>query len=125
ADGATYVFASSEPVVAKLQPGKIVWIWGIAIRRIDRVGQLDDVTVVHTAAVPLSEAMTHADIEFETPLDFSTAYPTAIPPQPPAVAAPVNKTTRVRGASALVPVLWQETPPGGHGSEPPPGEPGQ
>jgi hypothetical protein len=122
ADGSTYVFASSEPVVAKLLPGKIVWIWGITIRRIDRLGQLDDATVVHTVAVPLSEAMTHADIELDTPLDFSSGYGTAMPRvKTPGEAATPSKTTRRGGASPLVPVLWQEGAPS---AGPAPGQPG-
>src|SRR5262249_61032820 len=37
----------------------------------------------------------------------------------------VNTPARGGGASPGVPVLGQETPRGGRGSEPPPGEPGQ
>jgi len=74
ADGSEFTFASSEPVVQSLQPGKIVWIWDIAIRRIERVGVIDDATIVHTSTVALNEAMPHADIEFGTPIDFGTAY---------------------------------------------------
>ena len=72
-DGNSYSFVSSEPVVQKLQPGRIVWIWDLTVARIDRVGTLDDTTTIHTVPIPLSEALPRADIEFEAPLDFGSA----------------------------------------------------
>ena len=78
-DGNSYSFASSEPVVQKLQPGRIVWIWDLTIARIDRVGTLDDTTTTHTVPIPLSEALPQADIEFEAPLDFGSAISRVVP----------------------------------------------
>jgi hypothetical protein len=73
-DGSLYSFASSEPVVARLAPGRILWIWNIAIRRIDSVDKFGDVTIVHTNPVALNEALPQADIEFETQANLGTAY---------------------------------------------------
>jgi hypothetical protein len=56
-DGSLFRFASSEPVVGRLAPGRILWIWNIAIRRIDSVDKFGDVTVVHTKPVALNEAL--------------------------------------------------------------------
>jgi|HubBroStandDraft_6_1064221.scaffolds.fasta_scaffold103429_2 hypothetical protein len=78
-DGNSYSFVSSEPVVQKLQPGRIVWIWDLTVARIDRVGTLDDTTTIHTVPIPLSEALPRADIEFEAPLDFGTAISRVVP----------------------------------------------
>ena len=49
-DGNSYSFASSEPVVQKLQPGRIVWIWELTVARIDRpeLGSRQSRTVAHT-----------------------------------------------------------------------------
>ncbi|MBS0578010.1 MAG: hypothetical protein JSR36_01960 [Proteobacteria bacterium] len=111
ADGSDFVFTSSDPVVQRLQPGKIVWIWGIAIRRIDRLGIFEDGTVVHTSAVPLSEALTRADIEFATPVDFGNAYGV----YKPRIQEPPPRTiTRAARPSGFVPVRYGPDP------EPPP-----
>ena len=73
-DGSLYTFASSEPVVGRLAPGRILWIWDVVIRRIDSVANLGDVTIVHTKPVALTEALPEADIEFETAPNFANAY---------------------------------------------------
>jgi hypothetical protein len=86
-DGSLYTFASSEPVVARLAPGRIMWIWDIAIRRIDSVAKLGDVTIVHTKPVALPEALPQADIEFDTPANFAAAYG-AMRPHSPKQPAP-------------------------------------
>jgi hypothetical protein len=73
-DGSLFTFASSEPVVAKLAPGRILWIYDIALRRIDSVVNLGEVTLVHTKPVALNEAMPESDIEFDTPTNFADSY---------------------------------------------------
>jgi hypothetical protein len=84
-DGSLYTFASSEPVVSRLAPGRILWIWDIAVRRIDSVANLGDVTLVHTKPVALNEALPQADIEFDTSANFADAYGALRPhlPKPP------------------------------------------
>ena len=119
-DGTTFTFASSEPIVSQLTTGKVVWIWGIAIRRIGKVVRGAGVTLVHTSDVPLSEAMTHSDIEFDSPLDFGGAYAIArpAPAAAPAAAAQVARapsalrSAGVRPRSFLMPVRYDETPEG-------------
>ena len=116
-DGGTFIFAANEPVVQKLQPGKIIWLWGIAIRRIQAIGMLDDAVFVRTVEVPLSEAMPDADIEFESPVDFSSAYGvTCCAPE-----APAPKTSALPPRPGLVPVLFKNPPDGetpGQGTTP-------
>ncbi|HEY1676701.1 MAG TPA: hypothetical protein VGG04_03270 [Candidatus Sulfotelmatobacter sp.] len=73
-DGSLYTFASSEPVVAKLAPGRILWIYDIALRRIDSVANLGDLTLVHTKPIALTEALPQSDIEFDTPVNFAAGY---------------------------------------------------
>ena len=75
-DGATFTFSSDEPALAKLQPGKsILWVWDIAVRKVDSVETFGEVTRVHTSVVKLTEAMPNAQIEFETPLKLQNYYP--------------------------------------------------
>jgi hypothetical protein len=73
-DGTMYTFASSDPVAKKMKVGQILWIWGITLRRIDHVGEIEDDTIVHTVPVALTDALTDADIEFDTPVNFADAY---------------------------------------------------
>ena len=87
--GDEFTLASSEAVVKKLELGRIIWIWGVALRRIHRVGVFQDATIVHTSPVSLNAAMIHADIQFDTPIDFGTAYGGYQPP-PPAAAPPAK-----------------------------------
>jgi len=73
-DGSTFRLTSSEPVVAQLKPGSILWIWDIAVRKVDRVTIEDDVTVVHTQPVALNEALTRAHIAFESSVSLPDYY---------------------------------------------------
>ena len=106
-DGSAFTFVSTDPVVPTLVPGKIVWIWGIAIRRIDRIGITDDGTIVHTSPVALNEALPRADIEFATPVDFSTAYGVY---RPRSQGPPPKTVTRVERPSPLRLVRYDSTP---------------
>ena len=67
-DGATFTFAADEPALKKLQPGtSILWVWDLAVRKVDSVETYGAVTHVHTGVVKLTEAMPNARIEFEAP----------------------------------------------------------
>jgi len=83
-DGSSFTFASNEPALAKLKPGSILWVWDIAVRKVDSVETFGAVTHVHTSLVKLTEAMPNAQIEFEAPLKLQNYYPqrTVEPPQP-------------------------------------------
>ncbi|MBV8782631.1 MAG: hypothetical protein JOZ67_00425 [Gammaproteobacteria bacterium] len=122
ADGSVFTFSSSEPVVQRLQPGKIVWIWDIAIRRIDRVGVIDDATLVHTSAVPLNEAIPRADIEFASPIDFSAAYGVRRP-RPVNEPKPRTITSARAAGGALRPVRYEQGPDPGSQPSPAPEDP--
>jgi hypothetical protein len=78
-DGNSYTFTASEPVVQKLLPGRIVWVWDFTVARIDRVGTMDGLTTIHTVPIPLSAALVRSDIEFEAPVDFGTAISRVAP----------------------------------------------
>jgi hypothetical protein len=121
-DGSTFTFASSESVVSKLQPGKIVWIWGIAIRRIEKVGVIDDVTLIRTQPVPLIEALPKADIEFDTPIDFASAYGISGPGTPPVAAS--TKSSALARRPVLQPVRLEDPPDSNRGQDSPGAPPG-
>ncbi len=106
-DGTAFTLASDEPAVAKLKPGSIIWIWDIAVRKVDSMEAVGDVTHVHTSAVLLTEAIPNAEIEFETPLKLQNYYPlrTAEP------ATPQSTARWQRNASGFVLTSLTDLPP--------------
>ena len=74
-DGATITFASNEPKLAEIKPGSILWVYDIAIRKVDAIETYGEVTRVHTSPVKLTEAMPDAQIEFEAPLRLDHYFP--------------------------------------------------
>ena len=115
-DGSLYTFASSEPVVARLAPGRILWIWDIAIRRIDSVSNLGDVTIVRTKPVALTQALPEADIEFETVPNFANTYG-ALRPHSQKQATPQKTSAVLRQPSFRLAALNTDDP-----EQPKPGE---
>lgn len=127
-DGSTFVFASREPAVGRLKAGSILWVWDLAIRKVDRVTTAGDLTRVHTVPVTLTEAIPDADIEFDAraplsdfllaarPADMAppgaTASPAGAPPASPAGSAPTGGAWQ---PWRLRPALYQ---PGGSGTAP-------
>jgi hypothetical protein len=83
-DGAVIGLATSEPAVARLRPGSILWVWDIAVSKVQSVETQGDVTLVRTMPVALTEAIPNAQIEFEAPLALKNYYisrrATATPP---------------------------------------------
>lgn len=108
-DGSLYTFASSEPVVGRLAPGRILWIWDVAIRRIDSVANLGDVTLVHTKPVALTQALSEADIEFETVPNFADAYG-GLRPHSPKQPPPQNTSEFIRRPSFRLAALHTDEP---------------
>jgi len=85
-DGAEFRFTDS-PNVRKLQPGRILFLWGIALRRVTAATTAGDQWIVTTAPVSLPEVFREADIDFDYPLDARMAFATFRPPAPPKTAA--------------------------------------
>ena len=106
-DGATFTFASDEPALARMKAGSILWVWDIAVRKVDSVEVLGSVTRVHTREVALTEAMPNAQIEFEAPLKLQNYFPQRkIEPPAPATARRHNR------APGLMYVLLTQPAPG-------------
>lgn len=87
-DGNDYEFAASEPVAHRLKKGSILWIWNIAVRRVERVETNDDTILVHTRPAALTEAFSAADIAFEAPVDLRNYYLSEHEPSGPIPQAP-------------------------------------
>ena len=118
-DGSLYTFASSEPVVAKLAPGRILWIYDIALRRIDSVANLGDVTIVHTKPIALTEALPQSDIEFDAPANFGAAYG-AMRPHLPKQPAPAKTSSVIRNPAYREAAFREQQP---SPQDPPPPDP--
>jgi hypothetical protein len=114
-DGTTYTLASSEPEVGKIKRGSILWIWGIALRRVTGTFTDGDTTVVRTDAVPLNEAFVEADVAFETPVSLPDHFIAFRPHMPR--EAPSTKTSGLHPRSPFVRVGATEQ----NNSAPPPG----
>jgi hypothetical protein len=102
-DGSTFRFVGTEPVVARIKPGSILWIYDIAVRHVDRVTAAGAVTVIHTSPASLTQAFTNADIEFDAAPNLTDHYGGYRPHLMPAHTATVPR----RGPPAgTLPVLW-------------------
>ncbi|MFO1467238.1 MAG: hypothetical protein U1F35_12515 [Steroidobacteraceae bacterium] len=99
-DGAVFGISRDDPAAGKLAPGSILWIWNVAIRKVDSLEPRGDVLMVHTRPVALNEAMPNAHIEFDAPID-PRAYFRA--KRSPATAASRRRSSNFRYASLLDP----------------------
>lgn len=84
-DGADYTFDASEPSVASLAPGRVLFIWGTALRKVTAVDRAATGLVVHTAPAPLTEAIDDANLAFAFPRE-ARGFVTLATPDPAAPA---------------------------------------
>ena len=106
-DGSTFVFASREPAVGKLKPGSILWVWDLAVRKVDGVSSAAGLTRVHTIPVALTEAIPDADIAFDARAPFSAFLLS----QRPADMAPPGAAASPGGTPAAAPGAPASAPP--------------
>jgi hypothetical protein len=85
-DGSIFRFARAEPVVARIKPGSVLWIYDLALSHVDRVDANGDVVVVHTSPASLTETFTRADIEFDAKPNLQNLYVAFRPHNKPAAA---------------------------------------
>ncbi|MEO8308494.1 MAG: hypothetical protein ABI616_10710 [Pseudomonadota bacterium] len=117
-DGATFRFVAGDPAFAELAPGRILFLWGIAVRRVRAVQTVDDELVVTTTEVSLSEMFRNANIEIDyalRPQSPLVVPHVQAPDAPEAAPAAANRPPRAGG---FMPVRYaaEEPPaPGGGG----------
>jgi hypothetical protein len=81
-DNSTFVFDPSDGAASRLQEGSILFVPGIAMRKVDVVTKQDGNWVVVTEDATLVEAFKDADIKWSAPVKFAEV------PQPRADAVP-------------------------------------
>jgi len=114
ADGAVFRFTDSA-VIRELQPGRILFLWGIALRRVIVAAADGNEWVVTTSQVSFPEVFRNANIDFESPLDTHQVFAAFRPP------APVNPPpgASLQREAGFIPVAFindasaEEAPPGG------------
>jgi hypothetical protein len=105
-DGSTFRFLTSEPAIANLKVGSILWIWDIAVRKVDTISVEDELTAVHTRPVALNEALTQAHIAFESPVSLPDYYVGYVRHE-----KPPTKTARTRPRPGFVYVVDETASP--------------
>src|SRR5690242_16266012 len=70
-DGAVWRFAAAEPVIARLQPGSVMVVWGLAFRRVTAVEHIGDELVVRTEPAAFSDAVVDAHISWNAPMNMA------------------------------------------------------
>ena len=119
-DGSQYTLANSNPAVASLRPGKILWLYDIAVRRVTGTESVGDATVVDTEQMPLAEAFKRAQIEFDTPVsppDYYMSFRPHLPPQAPTTPAKVSALRRHSPYVLVVDTPGSDQPPSPEGGQ--------
>ena len=72
-DNTTFVFDAGNAEASKLKQGSILFVPGIAMRKVDVATEKDGHLVVVTEGATLTEAFKNADIQWHVPVKFSEA----------------------------------------------------
>jgi len=72
-DNTTFVFDAGDPQASKLKQGSILFVPGIAVRKVDVATEKDGHLVVVTETPTLVEVFRNADIQWNAPVKFSEA----------------------------------------------------
>ncbi len=114
-DGESYVFDSAEPALARLQPGRVLFVWGVALRKVTAVERGEKSTRVRTVPAALQEAIASGEIEFE---HRAALRDYVVVPRAPLPAAP-TRTTMSRPRFMLAHYRFVQAPAAAAGNEPP------
>jgi hypothetical protein len=88
-DNTTFVFDPSDGAASKLYEGSILFVPGIAMRKVDLATRQENNLVVVTEDAPLLEALKDANIKWSTPVNFGTlARASAEPESEPSFTLP-------------------------------------
>ncbi len=80
ADGVTYTLDAGSPVAAKLKAGSVLFLYGIAIRKVAAVQTQGSNLVVSTTDGDITDAIQQGHISWEVPMNFSVGAEAGLPP---------------------------------------------
>ena len=72
-DNTTFVFDPSDDAAAKLHEGSILFVPGVAMRKVDVATRQENNLVVVTEDASLLEALKDANIKWSAPVNFAAA----------------------------------------------------
>lgn len=81
ADGTVYTLDASSPDAARLKPGSVLFLYGIAIRKVTGVSQQGSNLIVTTADADITDAIKQGHIQWQVPIDFSVIAASSLPMQ--------------------------------------------
>ena len=82
-DNTTFVFDPSDDAAAKLHEGSILFVPGVAMRKVDVATRQENNWVVVTEDAPLLEALKDANIKWSAPVNFAAAARAELAPETP------------------------------------------
>ena len=79
-DGSTFTLDGAEPAVRQLKPGSVLFLYGVALRRVTAVASQGSDVVVTTTQADLTDAIQDGDLQWEVPVDFTFGAAQDVPP---------------------------------------------
>ncbi len=73
-DGATYILDASEPAVHQLKRGSVLFLYGVALRKVTSLQPSGSNVVVSTTQAQLTDAIRHGEIAWQVPIDFTEGF---------------------------------------------------
>jgi hypothetical protein len=73
ADGATYTLDAAVPAATQLRAGSVLFLHGIAIRKVTAVHREGSIVTATTADADITDAIRDGHIEWQLPIDYSVA----------------------------------------------------
>ncbi|GEM_PF-6207318 len=105
-DGVTYVLDAASPAAAKLRTGSILFLYGIAIRKVASVEKQGSNLVVSTTDADITDLISNGHIKWNVPLDLSIV---AMPPQPTSASTSLEDLFASRAEADESPYSFEGT----------------
>jgi hypothetical protein len=78
-DGSTFTLDGAEPAVRQLKPGSVLFLYGVALRRVTAVASKGADVIVTTTQADLTDAIKDGNIQWQVPVDFTVGASLATP----------------------------------------------
>jgi hypothetical protein len=71
ADGSTFTLDAAEPAVRQLKEGSVLFLYGVALRKVTKLKSQGSKVAVTTTQAELTDAIKDGNIQWNVPLDFT------------------------------------------------------